>query len=155
MNGLRCDRQVFTGNGRRVLLHPTGKRTESVAGVHIKAWNSPSGLHSTTAAHSPLIFEVVDTWNRQSPGAPPAMWPTWGAQREQLPGQRVRGREPSHRPLPAHGPHARAYRCSSGRAHGGASRYTRSAPSVGVFSTLREHGCETSPTALVPLPSGA
>jgi uncharacterized protein (DUF2126 family)/transglutaminase-like putative cysteine protease len=68
VNGLTGDRHVVTCNGRRLPLRPTGKRAESVAGVRFKAWSPPSGLHPTIPAHGPLIFEVIDTWNRQSLG---------------------------------------------------------------------------------------
>jgi uncharacterized protein (DUF2126 family) len=68
VNGLTGDRHVVACNGRRLPLRPTGKRAESVSGVRFKAWSPPSGLHPTIPAHSPLIFEVIDTWNRQSLG---------------------------------------------------------------------------------------
>jgi uncharacterized protein (DUF2126 family)/transglutaminase-like putative cysteine protease len=62
------DRHVLACNGRRVPLRPTGRKGEFVAGVRFKAWNPPSGLHPTIPSHNPLIFEVVDTWNRLSLG---------------------------------------------------------------------------------------
>ena len=68
VNGMVGDRHVLACNGRRVPLRPTGKRAEFVAGIRFKAWSPPSGLHPTIPPHSPLVFEVVDTWNRQSLG---------------------------------------------------------------------------------------
>ncbi len=67
-SGLVGDRHVITCNGRRVPLRPTGRRGEFVAGVRFKAWSPPSGLHPTIPAHNPLVFDVVDTWNRCSLG---------------------------------------------------------------------------------------
>jgi uncharacterized protein (DUF2126 family) len=36
--------------------------------VRFKAWQPPSGLHPTIGVHTPLVFDVVDTWNRRSIG---------------------------------------------------------------------------------------
>jgi uncharacterized protein (DUF2126 family) len=37
-----------------------------VAGVRFKAWQPPSGLHPTLPAHNPLVFDLVDGWNKRS-----------------------------------------------------------------------------------------
>ncbi|ESQ16772.1 MAG TPA: IMP dehydrogenase [Chromatiaceae bacterium] len=68
VNGMTGARHALTCNGRRVPLHPTGRRGEFVAGVRFKAWNPPSGLHPTIASHNPLVFDVVDLWNCSSLG---------------------------------------------------------------------------------------
>ncbi len=68
VNGMVGDRHVLACNGRRVPLRPTGRKAEFVAGIRFKAWSPPSGLHPTIPAHSPLVFEIVDTWNRASLG---------------------------------------------------------------------------------------
>jgi uncharacterized protein (DUF2126 family) len=39
-----------------------------VAGVRFRAWHPPSALHPTIGVHSPLVFDVIDTWNGRSIG---------------------------------------------------------------------------------------
>jgi uncharacterized protein (DUF2126 family) len=68
VNGLTDERHVVVCNGRRVPLRPTGRRGEFVAGVRFKAWQPPSGLHPTIGVHTPLVFDILDTWNRRSIG---------------------------------------------------------------------------------------
>jgi uncharacterized protein (DUF2126 family) len=68
VNGATDDRHVVVCNGRRVPLRPTGRRGEFVAGVRFKAWQPPSGLHPTIGVHTPLIFDILDTWNQHSIG---------------------------------------------------------------------------------------
>jgi uncharacterized protein (DUF2126 family) len=68
VNGLVADRHAVTCNGRRVPLRPTGRRTEQVGGVRYRAWQPPSALHPTIAVHTPLVFDLVDTWARYSLG---------------------------------------------------------------------------------------
>ena len=61
-------KHVVTCNGRRVPLAPTGAREEQVAGVRYRAWQPPSALHPVIGVHSPLVFDVVDTWAGRSLG---------------------------------------------------------------------------------------
>jgi uncharacterized protein (DUF2126 family) len=68
VNGMLGERHALTCNGRRVPLRPTGRRGEYVAGIRFKAWAPPSGLHPTIPSHNPLVFDVVDLWNRASLG---------------------------------------------------------------------------------------
>ncbi|MDB5815797.1 MAG: hypothetical protein JWN23_2914 [Rhodocyclales bacterium] len=68
VKGLASDRYVLTCNGRSVPLAGTGNIGEFVAAVRYKAWAPPSALHPTIGVHSPLIFDLVDTWMNRSMG---------------------------------------------------------------------------------------
>jgi len=68
LRGATDDRHVVTCNGRRVPLVSTGGREDQVAGVRYRAWQPPSALHPNIAPHSPLVFDVVDTWSGRSIG---------------------------------------------------------------------------------------
>jgi uncharacterized protein (DUF2126 family) len=68
VEGLNERRHVVTCNGRRLPLASTGRAGEAVAGVRYKAWQLPSGLHPNIGVHSPLTFDIVDTWSRLSLG---------------------------------------------------------------------------------------
>jgi|SRR5579863_176724 len=68
VSGLTDGRYVVACNGRPVPLHGTGTHGEYVAGVRYKAWAPPSALHPTIGAHSPLVFDLIDTWNGRSIG---------------------------------------------------------------------------------------
>lgn len=62
------ERYTLTCNGVAVPLASTGKEGEYVAGVRYKAWQPYSALHPTIGVDTPLIFDVVDTWNKHSIG---------------------------------------------------------------------------------------
>ena len=66
--GLINDRFAITVGGNRLPLHPTGTNGEYVAGVRYRAWQPPECLQPTIGVHSPLVFDVVDTWNNRSIG---------------------------------------------------------------------------------------
>jgi uncharacterized protein (DUF2126 family) len=66
--GLVGDRFAMTCNGRRLPLHPTGLNSEFVAGVRYRAWQPPICLQPTIGVHSPLVFDLYDTWNQRSLG---------------------------------------------------------------------------------------
>ncbi|MGE3508883.1 MAG: DUF2126 domain-containing protein [Vicinamibacterales bacterium] len=62
VQGVTGDRYAITCNGRPLPLHPTGTNGECVAGVRYRAWQPPSCLHPDIPVHSPLTFDLVDTW---------------------------------------------------------------------------------------------
>jgi uncharacterized protein (DUF2126 family) len=66
--GLVGERMVLTCNGRPIPLAPTGNVGEYVAGVRYRAWQPPSALHPTIGVHTPLVFDLVDTWMNRSLG---------------------------------------------------------------------------------------
>jgi uncharacterized protein (DUF2126 family) len=68
VQGLTDPRHVVTCNGYRVPLHPTGTNGEYVAGVRYRAWQPPSCLHPTIGVHTPLVFDLYDTWAGRSVG---------------------------------------------------------------------------------------
>lgn len=68
VTGLTDARYVLMCNQRRVPLHSTGTHGEYVAGVRYRAWQPPSALHPTIPVHSPLVFDIIDTWNGLSIG---------------------------------------------------------------------------------------
>ena len=68
VGGLRDERYAVACNGRRVPLRGTGTHGEYVAGVRFRAWQPPSALHPTIGVHSPLVFDIIDTWNGRSIG---------------------------------------------------------------------------------------
>lgn len=68
VTGFTEGRYVIACNGRRVPLRATGRKGEYVAGVRYRAWQPPSALHPTIAPHTPLVFDVIDTWNGHAVG---------------------------------------------------------------------------------------
>lgn len=68
VSGLTDGRYVLACNGRRVPLNNTGRQGEYVAGVRYRAWAPPSALHPTIGVHTPLVFDLIDTWNGRSIG---------------------------------------------------------------------------------------
>lgn len=70
LSGMVNGRHILAVNGRRVPLFPTGTNGEYVAGVRYRAWQPPSCLHPTIGIHSPLVFDLYDTWlNRAIAGS--------------------------------------------------------------------------------------
>ncbi|MEM1059464.1 MAG: transglutaminase family protein [Verrucomicrobiota bacterium] len=68
VSGMTNNRHLVTVNGRRVPLHPTGAPGEFVGGVRYRAWKQPDCLHPNIPEHSPLTFDLYDTWNQRSLG---------------------------------------------------------------------------------------
>jgi uncharacterized protein (DUF2126 family)/transglutaminase-like putative cysteine protease len=58
ITGATGDRYVVLCNGRPVPV--------PVGGVRYRAWQPPSCLHPTIGVHTPLVFDIVDTWSRRS-----------------------------------------------------------------------------------------
>lgn len=68
ITGLTEGRHVIACNGRRLPLRKTGRKDEFVVGVRYRAWQPPSALHPTIKPHSPLVFDVIDSWTGRSIG---------------------------------------------------------------------------------------
>lgn len=62
------ERYVLTCNGIKVKLSATKIKGEYVAGIKYKAWDPWSALHPTIGVDTPLVFDIVDTWNKRSIG---------------------------------------------------------------------------------------
>jgi uncharacterized protein (DUF2126 family) len=65
---MTSSRHIVLCNGRRVPLHPTGEAGTVAGGVRYRAWQPPACLHPTIGVHTPLVFDVVDTWTQRSVG---------------------------------------------------------------------------------------
>jgi uncharacterized protein (DUF2126 family) len=59
-------RFVVACNGRRVPLMPTGTPGEAVAAVRYRARRLSAALHPTIPVHTPLVFDLIDTWKNRS-----------------------------------------------------------------------------------------
>jgi len=68
LSGSNDSRYAVTCNRRRLPLAATGVVGQSVAGVRFRAWQPPECLHPTIRVHTPLVFDLVDLWNRRSVG---------------------------------------------------------------------------------------
>ncbi len=61
-------RHAITCNGRQIPLHPTGINGRYVAGIRYRAWPPSPCLHPNVKVHTPLVFDVIDTWSNRSIG---------------------------------------------------------------------------------------
>jgi len=68
VQGLTDSRYIVTCNGRRIPMHPTGKKGEFVAGVRYRAWLPSQCLHPTIPVHTPLVFDILDSWSQRAIG---------------------------------------------------------------------------------------
>ncbi len=68
VTGMTDSRYVLACHGRQVPLRATGTQGEYAAGVRYRAWQPPSALHPTIGVHSPLVFDLIDTWNGRAIG---------------------------------------------------------------------------------------
>ena len=68
VTGITDSRHIVACNGRRVPLHTTGEQGVFVAGVRYRAWQPPNCLHPTIKVHTPLVFDIIDTWTKCSIG---------------------------------------------------------------------------------------
>ena len=68
VKGMTGERHIVSCNGVRMPLHSTGTHGEFVAGVRYRAWQPPNCLHPTIPVQTPLVFDLVDTWNDRSLG---------------------------------------------------------------------------------------
>jgi uncharacterized protein (DUF2126 family)/transglutaminase-like putative cysteine protease len=68
LKGINDSRYVLLCNGNRVPLAATGIKEEYVCGIRYRAWQPPSALHPTIGVDTPLVFDIVDSWNNRSIG---------------------------------------------------------------------------------------
>ncbi len=69
VNGLAVEgRYALACNGRRVPLTPTGRPGEAIAGVRYRARRLHATLHPTIPVHTPLQFDLLDTWKTRVAG---------------------------------------------------------------------------------------
>ncbi len=68
VTGMTGNRYIASCQGRRVPLHATGLQGEFVGAVRYRAWWPASCLHPTIPVHSPLTFDILDTWSGRSIG---------------------------------------------------------------------------------------
>jgi uncharacterized protein (DUF2126 family)/transglutaminase-like putative cysteine protease len=68
VNGNLGTRYQVSCNGVCVPLKPAGAHGESVAGVRFRAWHPSQCLQPTIEPHTPLVFDLVDSWAGRSIG---------------------------------------------------------------------------------------
>jgi uncharacterized protein (DUF2126 family) len=68
VQGFVPERFTLACNGAAVPLARTETPGAFVAGVRFKAWDPPSALHPMLRAHTPLVFDLWDSWTGRSLG---------------------------------------------------------------------------------------
>ncbi len=68
LSNMNDSRYVLACNGFKVPLKPTAVKGEFVCGIRYRAWQPPSALHPTIGVDTPLVFDLIDTWNGRSVG---------------------------------------------------------------------------------------
>ncbi|MEL7121382.1 MAG: transglutaminase family protein, partial [Bacteroidota bacterium] len=63
-----AERYLVLCNSIQVPLVKTAYQGKYVASVRYKAWAPHSALHPSIDVHSPLVFDIYDTWNERSIG---------------------------------------------------------------------------------------
>ncbi len=66
VSGLTPGKHFVTVSGRKLPLTPTGTQGEYVAGLRYRAWQPASCLHPTIGIHTPLIFDLYDSWAQRA-----------------------------------------------------------------------------------------
>jgi len=67
-SGLTPGRHWVTCNGRALPLAATDTAGAEVAGVRYRAWQPAACLHPTIGVHTPLVFDLYDTWSGRALG---------------------------------------------------------------------------------------
>jgi len=63
----RIQVKVTGSNGGRFVVLCNGRRIpEPVGGVRYRAWQPPSCLHPRIPVHTPLVFDIIDTWSSRA-----------------------------------------------------------------------------------------
>lgn len=68
LSNFNNDRYALLCNGTRVPLNETNTKGEYICGIRYRAWQPPSALHPTIGVDTPLVFDIVDSWNSRSIG---------------------------------------------------------------------------------------
>lgn len=63
---LDTERYIITCNKRKIPLHRIETNKSYVAGLRYRAWHPYSCLHPSIPVHTPLVFDIVDTWSMRS-----------------------------------------------------------------------------------------
>jgi uncharacterized protein (DUF2126 family) len=66
VTGMQDERWFVTVAGRRLPLRNTGVHGEYIAGLRYRAWQPAACLHPNIGVHTPLIFDLYDSWNRRA-----------------------------------------------------------------------------------------